>query len=236
MENNINNCYAEWRDAACEAQQKKTAIEAVLCQMYGNNTAKALQFLIDRVDEATLSEFITTFVNPEQLALQASARIIVRRAEKGTRITGNNGHIQICVDMGDGQPQLLHFTNQASTVYYLMFLIDRHQKQGQLQPVSLRSNRAMFADLYHAVYSNISTEGIDRRYERLLFRHEGNTLRAGRQNEIILDIRKHLNRLFDAYGQNFTPYAMTAHSHLAVPGDRISFEGGAEQLLALKCA
>ena len=232
----IPSTYA-WKGVLCtEDCEKNDICEALLNQLYGYHTAKAMKFLLEHVDEATMKAFFNVYVKPEKLSIDARAKIIVRRTEKKIRQTGNTGHFQIYVIMGDGQQQLLRFTNQASTVYYLMYLIDRHQKQGVLPPLNLGSNRQTFVALYHMVYDNITHDKIVSRYERLLRRSEGNIIRVGRQNEIIHDIRKHLNTIFDDYGESFLPYAMTAHSHLSVPADHIVFEGDALELLKLRCA
>ena len=117
-------------------------------------------------------------------------------------------------------------------VYYLMFLIDRKNRVGRLMPVSLVRNKEVFLTLYNMVYS-VSKENILKKFEELAHRLEGNRLRAGRLNETICDIRKHLEAAFKPYGESYFPYAMTADSHLAISPDRICFEGEARDLLEL---
>jgi len=211
----------------------KEVDETLLSQLYGFQTAKAMQFLLEHVDEPTMMAFFNRFVNPAFMRAESKARMVVRQTAQGTRLTGNTGHYQIIAMMGDGCEHALHFTNQVSTVYYLMHLIDRRQHEGALPPLSLGGNKRTFVTLYHMAYDNISHDDILLRYERLLYRRDGNHIRVGRQNEIIADIRKQLNALFDAHGESFLPYAMTAKSHLAVEANRIIFEGAAEQLLQL---
>lgn len=230
-----NNCYAEGQEASFGAPHYEVNVEK-LAEVFGRQSVNAFSFLLDRVDTTTLSEFLTLFVNRERQAQMATATIIVRKTEKGIRRTGNTGLFQIFVQTSDGEVKLVHFTNQISTIYYLLHLIDRRQKQGELPPLHLGGNKDTFVELYHAVYDNISHDEVVRRFDGLIFRKEGNLLRAGRKNEVIYDIRRHLSTLFDTIGENFQPYAMTANSHLAISSERILFEGGAEDLLQLKCA
>jgi len=235
---NNYNCYVEQQDVAYAAPRAEVSFD-VLEQLYGNEAAKALMFLVDRAGEAARSEFIMRFVDIEQLVRLSTANIVVRCTEKSVRRTGNTGLFQIFVQMSNGEARLLHFTNQVSTVYYLMYLIDRRHKQdkqGMLPPLNLGGNKQAFVELYHRAYDNITHDEILRRYNLLLYRQEGKTVRAGRLNEVIYDIRRNLNKLFGTYGQNYLPYAMTARSHLAIPAKHILFEGEAEQLLQLHCA
>ena len=230
-----NNCCAERHVDACAAPRVEVSLE-VLNALYGSQAAKALMFFMERADDVTRSRFLTQFVDVEQQAQLSTANIVVRRTGKDVRQMGNVGKFQIFVQMSGGDTRLLHFTNQVSTVYYLLNLIDRCHKQGVLSPLNLGSNKQVFVQLYHQAYDNITREEVLRRYELMLFRRVGNSLRAGRLNEVIYDIRRHLDKLFGSYGQNYQPYAMTAHSHLAIPANHILFEGEAEALLDFSCA
>lgn len=229
-----DNCYVKRQGVSDGAPHAEVSMNE-LAQIFERQSAKAIKFLLERVDSNTRLEFIKLFAKPERQAQLATAKIIVRQTMKGTRRTGNTGQFQIFVQTDNGDLKLVHFTNQISTVYYLLYLIDRRQKQGQLPPLCLTENKKRFVELYHMTYDNITHEEVLRRYNGLLFRKEGEMLRAGRKNEVIYDIRRHLNALFNSFSENYQPYAMTANNHLAISSDRILFEDGAEELLQLKC-
>ena len=161
-----NNCYAEGQEASFGAPHYEVNVEK-LAEVFGRQSVNAFSFLLDRVDTTTLSEFLTLFVNRERQAQMATATIIVRKTEKGIRRTGNTGLFQIFVQTSDGEVKLVHFTNQISTIYYLLHLIDRRQKQGELPPLHLGGNKDTFVELYHAVYDNISHDEVVRRFRRL---------------------------------------------------------------------
>lgn len=194
----------------------------------------SLMFLLKKADAETIKQFAACYIGDDE-AQYASVDIIVRKNDKLERITGNIGHFLIYMRKGeDSEEKLLRFTNQASMIYYLMFLISRCQKSRKKDFVELRKNQDPFLELYRQVYDEPETTLLFK-YKNLLNREDlyGN-VRAGRLNEIIYDIRRHLEERFMEYDESFKPYAMTAKQPLTVSAERIHFEGEAQQLLCLE--
>lgn len=206
-------------------------VEQVLHQLYGHDGAEAIKHFLEQADMDTIEQFALKMMNPEELARIASVDIVVRKTDDAA-MRGNLGRYRIFTRKGAGEEAMLTFSYKNSMVYYLMFLIDRKNRVGRLMPVSLVRNKEVFLTLYNMVYS-VSKENILKKFEDLAHRLEGNRLRAGRLNETICDIRKHLEAAFKPYGESYFPYAMTADSHLAISPDRIDFEGAAKDLLEL---
>jgi hypothetical protein len=215
-----------------ETHYRDNKVEDILRSLYDRNAAKAIAYLLHHVNEETIHQFAYTFLDPERLANQASVKIIVRPIDDERNMRGNKGRYLICTLKEDDEEQVLHFTNQASCVYYLMYLIDRYKNMESIIPsLKLSNNISEFSELYHKVY-DITSETLEARIHRLLFRHvTADIMRAGRERECICDIRKHLDEAFNRYNESYFPYAMTANTHLTVPRKNIVFAEGAEELL-----
>lgn len=215
---------------------RKKRITNKLEELFGNDAAKALSFLLSRSDMSTVRNFAGYCFGATALADKATVEIIVRKNNARRPARGNTGSYLIFTKKGDSAPVQLSFTHQASKVFYLMYLICHkvffHRDDA---PVNLGANTDGFMQLYQKVYPQMSEDEVLKRYHDLLFREDASgNIRAGRANEIIHDIRKRLKKAFEAYGESFTPYAMTAHSHLRVHRSLIHFEGEAADLLNIR--
>lgn len=212
-------------------QQEQTMI-AMLVASYDKEAARAIYFLLRHVPTSVVRQFAYNFLYSPEKNQEIMTDIIVRPIPDETKMKGNTGRYLIFLRHKDGSEHRLKFTNKSATVFYLMHLIDRHNKEGILAPMSLRKNRDAFVKLYLLTY-DIPPAEARRRCDLLIMRRDGNNIRAGRQNEVINDIRRHIETAFSEQGENFRPYAMTARAHLAVPPNRIHFEGKAETQLKM---
>lgn len=215
-------------------KKSEKEMEEMLWELYHNRGfVCALMWLLRNADTKTIKQFADSYLG-QGMAVYANVDIVVRRNDGLERMTGNIGRYIIFTRMGkDDVERLLKFTNQASTVYYLMFLISRCQQDCPTF-VELRKNRDSFLELYRQVYDEPDSTLVYK-YTNLLQREDKNGVKhAGRLHEIIFDIRKHLAYRFEDYDETFLPYAMTARQHLTVSADHIYFEGEARQLLNLE--
>ncbi|MBQ4392178.1 MAG: hypothetical protein II826_03585 [Prevotella sp.] len=209
------------------------AIETLLGEQFGYQVVPALKFLLDNTTPAALVRFVYDFMSPRSVVAHSTASIVVRPIPWQMKRTGNIGRYVMYLHRQDGTEDLIRFTHQASTIFFLMHLIDRHQRSGELDALSLHRNEKPFKRLYRMVYDTVNDDIVASRYRSLLRRVVDHRLRAGRKSAIILDIRNHLGQLFSACGESYQPFAMTAHSHLSITPDHIVFEGEAECLLEL---
>jgi len=227
----------EWLVCQCAedwlSQQRSTELERALRTLYDANAARAILFLLSEASEETISRFAHTFLDPDHLSNKASVDVIVRKIEDERLTRGNIGRYLIFTRK-HGEETILKLTNQASCVYYIMYLVDRKQhSESRLPVLNLSSNMKQFTKLYNLIY-DISPADLIRRFQRLLYREDALGMkRVGRERECISDIRKHLQENFSAYGESFFPYAMTAHSHLTVSPEKIVFESETQKLLDL---
>lgn len=223
----IERCKAQRHEACGHVDSH---LEDSVKQLYANGAAEAIKYLLDRSDAETLRMFSDRYLDTESLARQATVRVVVRKADESVTITGNTGRFLVFLRFANKKDVRLSFTNQASMVYYLMFLIHHYLNPYCKSPVSLSANREEFMRLYHRVYQ-ISEEKLEERVYHLLYREVDGNLRVGRENELRRDIRHHLEDLFSNFGGSHQPYAMTARTHLTVPRELLIFEGEAEELL-----
>lgn len=206
--------------------------------LYGQEAARAILFLLHHVEARTKDDFLCHFVYKAKLVHEPTIDIIIKPLDWWLTMRGNLGRYMVFVRKDANNERLLRFTNQTSLVYYLMYLIDRCNCQPSsscgsvVPPLKLRMNRIPFMELYKKVYA-IDNLKLEKRYQRLLYREDLGHLRAGRETECIYDIRMHLKEVFSGYNESYFPYAMTAHSHLAIGASHICFEGEAQTLLEL---
>lgn len=207
-------------------------IDEMLHRLYDGNTVKAFHYLLTRAEEKHVREFVNSFLAPERLAQLASINLLVRPIADASKVRGNRGHYLIYIAKEGYTETVLKFVNQASCVYYLMYLIDRCHHDGNALPhIKLRQNTEPFAELYHKVYDT-TPDALQARIQSLLYREDAAGLtRVGRERECISDIRKQLRTVFYYYDESYFPYAMTAGCHLTISPDRIIFEDEAESLL-----
>ena len=205
------------------------ALEDAVMQLYAGGAADAIKYLLKRADAKTQRMFSGLYLDAETLARQSTVSVAVRETDASVAITGNTGRFLVFLHQDSRDEVRLSFTNQASMVYYLMFLIHHVNHPECKTPVSLSRNREEFMRLYHCVY-NISEEKLQDKVQHLLFREVDGNLRVGRENELRCDIRRHLDKAFAQFGESFQPYAMTAGTHLTVPIRLIRFLGDAQEL------
>ena len=207
-------------------------VEDAVRAQYGYDAALAILCLLSDAEEAAIRRFASMHMFPKEFPQQTGVEILVRPTAPPASIKGNTGFYSVYTRKGtEVNSTPLHFKNQASMVYYLMFLIHKKQMPLATTPVSLYKNRDVFKALYLKVY-DVTAEKVEKRLQSLLFRVvDGGTMRAGRKNQLIKDIRDIMQDAFEAYNESFRPYAMTARTHLTVSADKIHFEGDAEKLL-----
>ncbi len=209
-------------------------VTSILNELYGISFARAIKFLFDNVDLTVKKRFANTYMAPETLACQVTSHIEVEATSQAERLSPNIGRYVISVCTNDGRKFQLHFANQVSTVYFLMYLIDRKLKSGILPVIDLARNKSTFVSLYHAVYDKISHTAAQLKHQQLLYRVVGGKIRAGRKAEIEYDIRRQLALAFSILGDSPIPYGMSRHRHLTVSPDKIVFVGTAHRLLYLE--
>lgn len=198
-------------------------LEEVIKHLQNSRAAEAIIYLLNYALPEVKKSFLNNFLSPDELARRANVKIIVRRRENERKMRGNIGNYLIFTKKDDEEEQLLRFTHQASCVYYLMYLIDRYQRSGFLQPLDLAINKCEFMRLYQRVY-DISSKELEIRYQNLLYREENGRIRVGRTRELIYDIRMHVEEHFMGYDEAAAPYLMTAYRHLEIGSEHIVFE------------
>ncbi len=207
---------------------------SILNELYGISLARAIKFLFDNVEETVKRRFANTYMKAETLAEHVTSFIEIEATSPADRLTPNIGRYAISVCSHDGRKLQLHFSNQVSTIYYLMYLIDRKQKSGTLPVIDLARNKSTFVSLYHAVYDKISHTAAQLKHQQLLYRVANGKIRAGYKSKIECDIRHQLTLALSELGDSHVPYGMSCHRHLTISPEMIVFVGEAKRLLYLE--
>ena len=210
--------------SACEEM-----LDRVIKEMVRTEIQRVFRTMLWKAEVGDVEMLARSLMSTDELAKLASADVIVSKNRFPQR--GNLGRYVVTLRIRENVRPVLRFTNKSSMIYYLMLLIDRKQRTGKLTALSLKNNKDAFVKLYECVYNDISLAKIIQRVSDLILRKSDDRIRVGRLNEIIFDIRKHLEEVFRNTGESFYPYAMTADTHLTVSPTRIYFEGDAQKLL-----
>lgn len=208
-----------------ERELRRNEIRGNVDDFYGNGLFDSIIYLYQTSSEDTKKRFARHFLTSTEMAHFSNVFIIVKKEDDIRKIRGNTGRYVIYTGKYDHHPpKLLKFTHQASTVYYLMYLIDRHNNPYKSNHISLAANKDEFMRLYHKVY-DISQDDLENRFQSLLYREELGFLRSGREKELSYDIRKSMwKRFSEEYDENPSPYVIEAKGHLSIDPEHILFE------------
>ena len=231
-----NSFVEDFADPFCRQTQEEVdkGVTTILNELYGVSLARGIKFLLDNVEEKVKRRFVFTYMAPETLACHVTSFIEVEATSKEERLTPNIGRFAISVCTVDGEKKRLRFANQVSTVYFLMYLINRKQKSGTLPVIDLARNKSTFVSLYHAVYDKITHTNAQLRHQQLLYSVVDGKIRAGRKAAIENDIRTQLKQAFASTNDSPIPYGMSSHRNLTISPDKIIFKDEARRLLYLQ--
>ena len=213
-------------------------INHFLADLYGKQAGNLIAFLLSKATPEVKQEVLNNYLDAGTQGLYANIELVVRKNSIWKR-RGNNGYYVISTrQKGESKETPLKFTHQPSLVYYMLHLIDSYHhplfKQTstrRLRPIDLRRNELAFCRLYDELY-HVDYERAKERYHALLYRNEPNgAVRAGRLKDVVYDIRKTLQAVFDNYDESYVPYTVSAHKHLSISPDLIVFDENAKVLL-----
>ena len=210
--------------------QSQTLIKDVLKNIFDRTSANAMHYLLERMTkEEDYLYFAHNFLDAYAMADSASVNLIVRKITDPKQVNGNDGWIQIFTQKEDKGELLVHFKQKPSFIVYLMYLIDRFNRKDEALSLNLLKNKSSFHDLYNTAYS-YSSKDADNEFENLMIRKVDGVLRNGRLPQCINDVRTTLAKIFKEYDENYLPYTLSSRTHLAVPANKIIFEGDAIEL------
>ena len=213
-------------------------INHFLTDLYGKQAGNLIAYLLSKATPEVKQEVINSYLDAGNQGLNAQIEIIVKKNSIWKR-RGNNGNYVIATRRkGESKETPLKFTHQPSLVYYMLHLIDSYHQPlykqtstRRLPPIDLSRNETAFCMLYTKLY-NVDYKRARERHHTLLYRYEPNgKLRAGRLKDVVYDIRKTLQTVFDVYRESYIPYTVSTHKHLSIPPQLIIFERSAEDVL-----
>lgn len=213
--------------------QSQALIKDVLNNLFDRTSANAIHYLLEKITkEEDYENFAHNFLDAYAIADSTCVNLIVKRIKDPQQVGGNNGWIQIFTQKENREGQSLHFEHKPTFIIYLMYLIDKYNRKEDALSLNLMKNKTYFNNLYRSVYS-YSSKNADDEFEKLIRRNVDGTFRQGRLPQCMTDLRKSLANAFKKYDENYLPYTLSSRTHLAIPANKIIFEGDAVELTKL---
>lgn len=227
IENFIEVCKQNKQNPSYQSQ---TLIKDILKNIFDRTSANAIHYLLEKMTkEEDYAYFAHNFLDAYAMADSACVNLIVKKIKNPKQIRGNDGWIQIFTQKDDKGEQLVHFDHKPTFIIYLMYLIDKFNRKDEALSLNLLKNKTIFNDLYRLVYS-YSSKDAGSAFEKLIIRDVDGSFREGRLPDCMTDMRKTLAKIFKEYDENYLPYTLSSRTHLAVPANKIIFEGDAIEL------
>lgn len=207
-----------------------------------NNSVGVSDKLWETVFSSMLSaksqkEFFNVCIDRYTLGKRSTMKIKVKQ-EDDNRIKQNHGKYYVALEQGNGREDIvLDFKNQPTAVIYIMYLIDRKNKDGKVERLNLDRNLAEFTRLYHMIYGkHIDPDKIQSHINNLIAQEiksesgEYIQMKTGRLKQCYEDISDVLDSKMGMI-VNPLPFKVNARTHLTIPAANIEI---AEELKGLR--
>lgn len=207
-----------------------------------NNSVGVSDKLWETVFSSMLSaksqkEFFNVCIDRYTLGKRSTMKIKVKQ-EDDNRIKQNHGKYYVVLEQGNGREDIvLDFKNQPTAVIYIMYLIDRKNKDGKVERLNLDKNLAEFTKLYHMIYGrHIDPDKIQSHINNLIAQEvksesgESIQMKTGRLKQCYEDISDVLDSKMGMI-ENPLPFKVNARTHLTIPAANIEI---AEELKGLR--
>lgn len=210
--------------------QGKSIVQNSLKDLFGSDAVNAILFLLNKInDDKDYGDFARNFLDVSALAEKANVNVIVKHITDESMIKQNAGYYQIFTQKEDSPVKRLDFANKPTYIIYLMYLIDKYNRKDKALSMNLIKNKEQFNSLFHSVYGYPIVQAATE-FDKLQWRIVDGKRRRGRINQCITDLRQKLAETFIDYQESYLPYSLSAKTHLAVPANKIIFEGDAIEL------
>lgn len=210
--------------------QGMSIIKNSLKAVFGSDAVNAILYFLNKInDEKDYGDFARNFLDVSALAEKANVNVIVKHITDGSKIKQNAGSFQIFTQKENSPLKRLDFANKPTYIIYLMYLIDKYNRKDKALYMNLIKNKEQFNSLFHSVYGYPIAQAATE-FDKLQWRIVDGKRRKGRINQCITDLRQKLAETFIDYQESYLPYSLSAKTHLAVPANKIIFEGDAIEL------
>lgn len=204
-----------------------------------------LSYLLDGLDKDTLLAILTALpkqqlevfyktANPRLLAEKSKMKLEVRHVGSLDKKYRTNGYYRLFLSKDMDQVQV-HFKYKESFVVYLIYLIDKLQKE-EVDSLSIKDYQLQFLSLYGASYNDTEADALDRFTE--LFRNfdKNGDIRQAQLKHCYSDIRTSLSAACAKMEELPAPYILqNYHDHLFVLRENIIVENKLVDLFNSSC-
>jgi len=175
-------------------------------------------------DLATQKDIFKKFIDRNTLGKKSKVIVEIEKTPNEI-VEGNIGYYRISLlpeGWEENRKIYVEFTHQATSVVYMMYLIDRHDRKKKVDCLGLTPNKTNFKSLYQKVYE-LSPCDIDNEYDKLLYEKQKNgekKYRSGKLRHCYLDISTTMSRLLEDI-ENPVPFQVNRSSHLTIDPEHI---------------
>lgn len=187
-------------------------------------TDKLWKKIFKECDLATQKDIFKKFIDRNTLGKKSKVIVEIEKTPN-EKVKDNVGYYRISL-LPEGWDQkrkiYVEFTHQATSVVYMMYLIDRQDRKKKVDCLGLIPNKTNFKHLYQKVYE-LSTYDIDAEYDKLLYEKPKNSekkYRSGKLRHCYLDISATMSRLLEDI-ENPVPFQVNRSSHLTIDPEHI---------------
>ena len=193
-----------------------------------------LSFLLDGLDKDTLLAILTALpkqqlevfyktANPRLLAEKSKMKLEVKYVGSLDRKFRTNGYYRLFLAKDMDQVQV-HFKYKESFVVYLIYLIDKLQKE-EVDSLSIKDYQPQFLSLYGASYNDTEADALDRFTELFRSLDKNGDFRQAQLKHCYSDIRTSLSAACAKMEELPAPYILqNYHDHLYVLRENIIVE------------
>lgn len=198
-----------------ELKKAKNEIDYVFNVIWGaNKNLDSLRMIILNQGNKKLQASYSNLLDRENIAKKSKIIVHIEKSPNGIdRRNKNDGNYRVYVSNKKQKIQI-HFKRKPSCIVYMMYLLDKVQRDESVNTLSIAKNRTLFCKLYSMVYNSLD-------YDNIFTGMISNKLR-GDARQISLadcyqDIRNSLEEAIRELGEESTPFVIPQQNlHLTI--------------------
>lgn len=188
-----------------------------------------IEVFIDKSNKYLIESY-DNMLNREKMATLSKIDIIIEKSDEGIdKQNRTNGYYRIYAAFKKERDkkvyerkQLIHFGRRPACVLYMMYLLDRKQRNCDVDSIDLIKNKQLFCDLWKMIYQDLG-HSTDPLLQTLLKKNpkknDVQELLKNAHNAIREALKKVIK---DCYGENPLPFIITNQwSHIFILADNI---------------
>lgn len=198
-------------------KNKDPRAEAELAYVLNSMDVNSFLRFLSTLPKKQVEEFCRT-ASPQVLAEESKLRLDVKKLGKEDLKFRTNGFYRLFL-CNEKEQQQVHFKYKESLIVYLIYLIDKLEKDS-VDSISIKDHKGQFLALYNKVYSD---DDANARFDDLFSRYKDGKPHQAQIKHCYSDIRFSVGNVCEKMHELSTPFVLkNAKDHLSVLKDRIT--------------